>query len=368
MQYIKTALALTVVNLLAVVPFAAAEDSADATREMKQITEALSKWRRSFVNLQFRCEADYVYAPEVAKEAGLEGKSFKRSWEWVWTDAGQRRNHVANFTDGLLRNRSMRLVDGNRRYQVNYPEGNSTVDRPKRIAIAPANPGYGIITEPLYGLWYNGTSEWISDLLEQGKGRLLGHQQIEGVRCPEVRVTFGEGAYMVVVLDPRHAFLPRSARTEFDVETDGEFRSEFAEFRQTAEGVWFPWSGTFSSVDSGKLYNKQTWQMSEVAMNRQLKNSLFHARPAKGTYVIDSFSGRRYTHGATKSDRAELKQQRAEEAKENLKNLQNLQQTGDPVDAVPRPVAWGLWLSAALLVACAGLLAAALRLRLKRTS
>ena len=94
--------------------------------------------------------------------------------------------------------------------------------RPPRSTLFPYPTLFrsGIITEPLYGLWYNGTSEWISDLLEQGKGRLLGHQQIEGVRCPEVRVTFGEGAYMVVVLDPRHAFLPRSARTEFDVETD----------------------------------------------------------------------------------------------------------------------------------------------------
>ncbi len=303
--------------VLVVVPRSQGEEPAN----METITATLQQWRDSLVNVQFSCTSTVEYSEQAAREEGLEGIVFRRDFEWAWTDSGMRRRHTMRYRNGQLHDRSMRLVDGTARYTVQFPDGESRVDAPSQVLKAPVDAGGKTLIEPLFGLWFPAASQWLPELVSAGKAELLDPVIEEGTAYPLLRVKRAGTAdfYLYVILDPKHAYLPRGAYNGFGSGKKSKFRQTVTNFQQLEGGIWFPAAGEYRSVHDGETRTKLQWRMTEVLVNRKISKKQFQPKLPAGTPVTDLVTGKTKFDGR-RGKRRELESKRVAEAHENLAN------------------------------------------------
>lgn len=307
----------------------------DNDDEMGRIVSALVQWQNSVVTLKLRYENQYN---EGTQADSPNQKQRGAVIEWAQTDRGQRHYHYTSYVDGQMFSRQVSMYDGNRGYMLEFPQGTSSELQPAGVKILSTVPDQHLLIMPLFGLWFQKQGEWLVDLLKQGIGSIEGYKSIDGSKCPSVVLNFHPHG-MSVVLDPRHDFLPREARTN----GKAYFEQRVLEFRKLDVGIWFPSTGILRFIDEkGNIEMEKPWQIVEVAVNRPLGDSLFRPAIPPGTLVKDTTSSQTYYFGAT-THRDEIERGIASQAKTNLASSSAAARSEKPISAVPNLFPLGFW-------------------------
>jgi len=310
----------------------------DSDPQLKQIADAVRKWRNSIVNVRLKCEFRWERHP-----GSVAGN------DWIWTDSGKFRLYEWSSKDGEYDGDMLYAVDGQRNYIFRKPRGDPPT-KPYEVSIRPVARGTNRLVPPLEGLWFPKRGEWLSDLLDAGSGEISGTETLDGRELPKLKVVTSNAVTYSVTLDRERGFLPRVTETG----TMGRLRNEVQEFQKLDEPeIWFPMKGVERAWGrDGKIIMVKHWQITEVKVNSRLAASLFRPKIPDGAHVIDQFSGRNYIKGAKPAGTVPKAPPQTQEPAE-----------GARVSGTPQPGFWQRWAVPLLLGASLSLLLAAYTIR-----
>jgi hypothetical protein len=356
---------------------ASATRSSAADPDLKGIAQTLNRWRASFVTIHMVWERRdpydvKTYAKELAAEGPLENV-FHRE-DWIWTDYGASRLDSWLIAHGRIRHHHQWAADGRRLEAFRGLTRDSDSPRPQHgnylqlFPMRSAKPSSSLAVRPLDDVYFEGSVQWLGELLAAGAGRLLGYESKDGVRCAHVKFSFYrpevadrdslEYADHDLWLDPTADFLPRRVHQPKGKSTAG---SDFVveEFQRLDSGIAVPKRGTFYGTwePPGQL---QPWIVTRVEVNKPIDDALFRPpTPVAGTHVVDALhGGGSYIVGEKPVPAAWSEAKIAEAAKANAAS-------GPRVTAVV-PASRMVWGAGALVLTSIALLCVGIWLRVRR--
>lgn len=264
------------------------------TYSREEIHAALTQWRRSFRAIRLRSEGTVVRATGDRPPWELGSTQADDS---TWADKRHRQLSVQRNADGTIRHDSFEGTDGAtafRAYRDKRAAGGGSDDEPAEVVLMVDDGSFQMpFCRPLAGLWWWADGCWLPELLEkEGRIRLDGCEQIEGVLCPRLKVVVYPVTpeQWVLVLDPRYGFLPREIREELG--PGQSIRYATTEFRELGPGVFFPVAGvhTYGVVIPGAMWQGESewsWKITHLTVNEPLPDDLFRPPIGPRTQVTD---------------------------------------------------------------------------------
>lgn len=239
-----------------------------------EIIAQFKAWKDSFLTLRVEFTKEVVQASGEWEDLGTVTREI-----WIYSDANHTHWHFYAVKDQSETARQLWLVNGDRRYKVEYPYEDSEFGKPERVIVQQRTPT-STVGIP-YVIRVCGLGDhlgWLPESLESGalqaELRVVGDQK-------QIEVD-GANADPVIIVDPEHSCLPVQYGRNY-------FVTEF----QQSDGIWFPLRGRYVI---GKRDNPDVieWVVDRVEFNLEFPESVFEppvSPDAKGVEVVDQITG-----------------------------------------------------------------------------
>jgi len=192
-----------------------------------------------------------------------------------------------------------------------------------------------------HSFWFN----WdpLSDLIEQGRAKIVGQDNVNGRATYRVEVTFpGWGIMRRLWLDPNRGFsIVRQQRVFMYGKAKAEVWEEtlLTDVKQVAPGVWLPSRIVVASPRTEGLWR---FTIDEVSVNEPLDPEIFEVEIPPGVKVIDERHGISYTMGQSEEGLDELTHEASADLTEEIAKLSSTPEakgTGSKVEETARTAA-----------------------------
>jgi len=187
-------------------------------------------------------------------------------------------------------------------------------------------------------LWFN----WdpLSQLIEDGRAEIVGHEEVDGRPTYRVEATFPErGLVYRLWLDPERGFsIVRQQRVDLYGNVKGKVWEEtlMVEVQQQAPGVWLPAEILVASPRTEGLWR---FTIDEVSVNKPLDPEVFEVEIPPRVQVIDERHGVSYTVGQSEDGLDELTHEASADLTEEIAKLSSTPEaegTGSKADKTAR--------------------------------
>uniref|UniRef100_A0A7C4LJI8 Uncharacterized protein n=1 Tax=Schlesneria paludicola TaxID=360056 RepID=A0A7C4LJI8_9PLAN len=297
----------------------------------------LDQWQKTFVSIRIHSRRTSRAESNVAT-AEANHKVSVSELDFVWEDSGRFRDASQLWHDGRPGSYSFRSADSRYYYPCVFAAGSAS-EYPAVVSILPRTSEFTslrALNQPFWVLWDDDTRTWLGDRLRNVAAAEVTTEGLLEIDGDAVNLK-----EHTVRLDPRHGYLPKSAKHR----STGILRYHVEEFQEVQPGFWFPKRGTILTVVSkGDLW--QTWEVVKVELNPELPDSLFVPSMNAETRILDSITGKKYfAGGKRRPGQAAAATQRSGAPPTNP----------NPLTSRPeRPTNWSLWFTMAG-VACLAL-------------
>ncbi|MDX1968391.1 MAG: hypothetical protein SFV23_14540 [Planctomycetaceae bacterium] len=270
-------------TLLIVLP--CVSPAACAAADIDEAIGQLRQWRESLVSLRVRISgAAHSANNRMLREGNIANAAQQR--DWIWDDSGRFRDESTTWNDGQIVGRDLRTADVSQVYICGFSAKNRESPTPSSVTIRENAPQWTTIKGfmvPIWPLWDDGTRTWLVDRLQRGTPHTVTDEGL-------LQVTIEAGGYSdyQAWLDPKFGYLPRRGALP-----SGGMRCVVEEFQEVEPGFWFPRKGE----TAGSHDNVQTWEVTSVERNIDLRDALFVPPMGPETRVINTITGQNYWHG-----------------------------------------------------------------------
>ena len=328
--------------------------AAETPWSLDEIKQRIIDWQSRIVTLRVTWRLEGDPQSKSARENNNVGVSRVEHSDFIWTDSGAVRYHHWLTLDGKVVTRTAYLFGSSANWMAHYPRGESV--EPKAMLVQLDNDKssqrlYGLVLDPIWGLWFPRAPRWLGARFEQGTIKLVGTETRNDCMCPvvlDVCPIYGHETHMV--LDPDHGFLP------VRVEMPGKgatFVHSVEEFSEAAPGFFFPKRGSSETYMGKELYDSPQWTIETVELNEPIPDSLWQAPIADGTEVFDATTGKSFVHGGKRLN---------PDVVATVTDLAKAMPEGRAVEATAPAERWNWW-PIGLVGAAVALLGAAVVLR-----
>jgi hypothetical protein len=310
--------------------------------DLREAVSQLEEWQKRVICIRVlsRVTSDAATNAVIAES---KAKTAVSELDFVWDDSGRFRDADTLWHDGVVRGRGFRSADRQHYYACGFPPAKDAADEfPTQVSIQENSIQHTSMKstkQPFWVLWDDGTRTWLADRLRNvstADTTAQGLLQIDGALV-------GMLPGYVVWLDPKHGYLPSSARYEYGTSYT---QYQIDEFQEVEPGFWFPRKGTIDLVVENKRHF-QSWEITKVELNPELPDSFFVPPMNRGTYIVNAITGQQYRNYPGAAHAA---------AASTVVPVGSLPANSSPLTAQPeRSTNWSLWLTVVgvLLVALA---------------
>ena len=273
--------------------------------DLAEITQRLTKWRESFVNLRLVYESrslettnDKPLTDWPAPEDPQSARLFNRA-EWIWADHGLDLLEDRAFPVKPLGIRNIDVFNGPKGvvFRANYrqnPEGTEELKELYLRGLGAGKPTSMKSRVATDGLYWPGLGAWLPEVLTLPEWQFTFEaiEEVGGERCARfAKINSADVAYRLW-FDLNHDCLLRRKLSRI-----GDIGIDYVvdEFQRLENGIWFPKRGRLQL--QSKQYENQLWVITEAAVNQSLDLSRFDPpAPMVGT-VVDDGKGNVRAHG-----------------------------------------------------------------------
>ena len=274
--------------------------------DLAEITQRLTKWRESFVNLRMVYElrslemtTDKPLTDWPAPEDPQSFRLFNRA-EWIWADHGLDLLEDRFFPVQPLGIHNIDVFNGPKGvvFRAKYrqtPEGKEELKELYLRGLGAGKPTSMKSRVAIEGLYLSGLGAWLPEVLTLPEWQYTFEaiEEVGGEPCARFAKIYSADVSYRLWFDLNHDCLLR--RKVFQTKT-GSRDYMVDEFQRLENGIWFPKRGRFQMIESKESEN-QLWVITEAVVNQSLDLSRFDPpAPVVGT-VVDDGKGNVRVHG-----------------------------------------------------------------------
>lgn len=270
---------------------------------LAEIAAALRTWRRQIHSIRVSSELNNDESTQWSKQQRRDSLPADVLKNWIWTEAGQRREYWRYTTNSGQVSDLLTTYDGRFKFEFPSPGGDPpkdpdsvriTTDGLKRVLVQLFPPHFvcEFVEDAETGVPHGLA---LDELIDRGRVRRAGTEAFQGRRLPVLEFLRPQETLVRITVDPAYGYLTRKFEIDrgkgngLEVHINDEFR------RVSPPGIWFPVKGRSEYWLKGRLHDRQFWRVHTVKLNEDLDDSLFHPVVPGGTRVLDYTTGRQFS-------------------------------------------------------------------------